>query len=825
MKKYILLFSVLLSSLAGFSQISVTNTMTPQQLVNNILVGSGVTATNIKVNGSLANANIVQVNATNFGQNATTFPITGGLLLTTGNGNAAIGPNNSTSSTNPLGTVVTTDADLNSIASATVTNGITLEFDFIATGNQLEFNYIFGSEEYPEFSPSTYNDVFGFFLSGPGLTGPYTGGAVNIATLPGTNTPVTINNVNPTTNNTYYVNNASGLAYGNAIQYDGTTTLLTAFSDLICGETYHIKLGVANVGDQSYDSGVFIEGGSFSTNPIAFSFDTYTLDSVVYEGCNQLGTLMFTRQGCGTLNDTLVAYTTFTGQATNGVDYTLLGDSIVLLPGVDTLFWQILPVDDGITEGIEQIDIVIMSILITGDTVYSYGTFYISDPIPVTLSTNDQTYLCNADSVMISVQTLGGVGPYTYLWQTMAVNDTTTVPTIGAGPTTYHVVVTDACGTIGNDSVTVTMTAPTPVNVTPNHMSFTCFQDSTTIQVTVAGGAPPYTFSWDTGATTNPITVPIDGNGVDGYVVSVTDDCGTVGQATVYVNMNQTISIDSILMTPATCDPVGTTQAYISGASSPTDITYEWINKGDTNIVYPNASTLSNLGGEWYYLTITDNNIPCSVRDSILVTTINTPQALSSVTNNYGCGPLITTFTNNSNNSNSYTWDFGDGNIVTTASTDTQIHSFNGSGTVTLTASNGNTNCDNVLVIPITVVACGCMDPKGINYDPNAVESDESCIYPIPVVEAPNVITANGDNVNGFFFLNTTYAESIELIILNRWGNAIFTGYGDQNNQPYWNGENKNGALVEDGVYFYKYKVTGIQGDVVEGHGFVQVVR
>jgi len=48
-----------------------------------------------------------------------------------------------------------------------------LEFDFIPQSDTLKFNYIFGSEEYPEYVNSGYNDVFGFFISGPGIAGPF----------------------------------------------------------------------------------------------------------------------------------------------------------------------------------------------------------------------------------------------------------------------------------------------------------------------------------------------------------------------------------------------------------------------------------------------------------------------------------------------------------------------------------------------------------------------------------------------------------------------------------------------------------------------------
>ena len=135
----------------------------------------------------------------------------------------------------------------------------------------MNFRYLFGSEEYPEWSPSTFNDAFGFFLWGPGITGPYVlagyPNGANIATIPG-GTPVTINNVCPTVNPTFYVNNMAGAAYDSTIQYDGTTVLLTAAASVQCNQTYHIKLAISNVSDQAYDSGVFLEANSFSSNVV-----------------------------------------------------------------------------------------------------------------------------------------------------------------------------------------------------------------------------------------------------------------------------------------------------------------------------------------------------------------------------------------------------------------------------------------------------------------------------------------------------------------------------------------------------------------------------
>ena len=224
--------------------IAVNTGQTPSQLVNNVLLGFGVTATNITINGSPVNANTPVSNITSFTNNNPSFPFSAGMLLTTGNGVGAQGPNNIGSFTNntPPTPNVATDPHLIAIANGTVTNGTVLEFDFVPSGDTMSFRYIFGSDEYPEFSPSTFNDAFGLFLWGPGISGPYAqagypAGGTNIAVLPD-GTPVTINNVGDATNTAYYVFNDNGSTYGTAIQYDGTTVVLTAAASVQCNQTY-----------------------------------------------------------------------------------------------------------------------------------------------------------------------------------------------------------------------------------------------------------------------------------------------------------------------------------------------------------------------------------------------------------------------------------------------------------------------------------------------------------------------------------------------------------------------------------------------------------
>lgn len=733
LKKHLLILLSLLSFTELNSQVfTYQNTQTPSQLVTNILTGAGVVATNITFNGSPLNANTVQASARSF--SATGFPFTNGVYLRT-NGAAS----------------VATDPDLQAIASGNPTNGAILEFDFVATGNDLSFNYVFASSEYSGYTCSGFNDAFGFFLSGPGITGPYTNSAINLAVVPNTAIPVTINTVNSGTpsggnpgpcaaldpnwqSNSVYFTTANGTFSGEG--YNGSTVSLPAVSGLQCGETYHIKLAVCNVLDQILNSGVYLEGGSFTTNPVDFTFNTFTLDNTIYEGCNQLGTLMFTRQGCGNENDTLIAYTSFSGIAGNGTDYQLLGDSIVLLPGVDTLYWQIIPFEDGLVEGNENVNITVMSILANGDTVYSTGVFYISD-----------------------------------------------VPNI---------------------------------NLQGQDVNYYCLQDQTSISATVSGGFSPYEVLWENGATTLTTQVPIDGNGVDYYTITITDACGYVATDSVIVTMNQTLAVDTMIAGPATCEPTGYVSGMVTGQTGVPS--YQWTGPGPNNPNFIDASVWQNLSSGWYYFTVFDD--VCEVYDSVFVDILNPPMAQFTATPSSGCAPLTVNLVNSSQNALNYLWEFGNGQNANVTTTANQVQIFTNSAVVRLIAAQGN--CADTAYQTITVNICGCMDPNATNYNPLANFDDGSCTYPIPLVEAPNVFTPNGDDANDLFYLTTQNATSIELTILNRWGNVL---YSKEGMNPAWDGKSSGGALAEEGVYFYKYVVKGFNDQEVEGHGFLHLVR
>jgi len=191
------------------------------------------------------------------------LPFNTGVILTSGSAAGAIGPNNNGGFTvdNSGGS----DAQLSALSGQNTFDAAVLEFDFIPVAATVSFQYVFGSEEYNEFVGS-FNDVFAFFLNG-----------TNIALVPGTNTPVSVNNVNCGVNPQYYTDNGGGGAApcGNAglnTQYDGLAGAnplfaLFALGNVNPGVSNHIKLAIADAGDPVLDSGVFLAGGSFINQP------------------------------------------------------------------------------------------------------------------------------------------------------------------------------------------------------------------------------------------------------------------------------------------------------------------------------------------------------------------------------------------------------------------------------------------------------------------------------------------------------------------------------------------------------------------------------
>ena len=172
------------------AQLVVNATLTPQQLIQDVLLGGGVTASNITFNGAPAtNLNIQAASFT--GPAGSNLGLLSGVILSTGRAATntaafevgADGDVNNFASSSITGAY--SDADLVTLSGQSIDDAAVLEFDFVPIGDSIKFRYVFGSEEYPSFTCSNYNDAFGFFVSGPGISGPFAGGAMNIALVPG----------------------------------------------------------------------------------------------------------------------------------------------------------------------------------------------------------------------------------------------------------------------------------------------------------------------------------------------------------------------------------------------------------------------------------------------------------------------------------------------------------------------------------------------------------------------------------------------------------------------------------------------------------------
>jgi hypothetical protein len=278
--RFILLtFSVVLIAVfsnRAVSQIVIESGLdvSPEDLVE-FLMGPGISYENVSYIGGLESRGIF----TNGG--TTNLYLDEGVFLTSGSGENIPGPNVSSSATSISG--MPGNSLLNMLSNSTTYDAAVLEFDFIPLNDTVRCWYVFGSEEYSEWVGTSFNDVFGFFVSGPNPAG---GNYVNenVALIPGSsNTYVAINNVNngyapwsvaptgPCTHCEFFDDNT----FGTTLEYDGKTLVLPVTLLVIPGETYHFVFAVGDVMDGIIDTGVFIQGNSFKSPGPAdfFAFD------------------------------------------------------------------------------------------------------------------------------------------------------------------------------------------------------------------------------------------------------------------------------------------------------------------------------------------------------------------------------------------------------------------------------------------------------------------------------------------------------------------------------------------------------------------------
>lgn len=811
-KVTLLLFTLLFGS-PFYAQLTTSTAMTPTQLVNNVLLGGGITATNVTFTGYANAIGSFSVTGTNnLGMTSGVVMTTGTVLQndpTYGSNLGPQGPNNMPGA--GADNLQPGDPYLTSIAGTSTHNAAILEFDFVPQSDTIKFNYVFGTEEYMEWVTGGYADVFAFVVTGVSVPhGPY-----NVALIPGTTTPVTALNVNLNNNSAYYVDNGDGMGTGTApdgptVQYDGFTVVLTATDTVTCGQTYHIKLMIADAIDGAVDAGVFLQAGSFSSPvPVSISSDVQfsSNDTVLYEGCGSAD-IIFTRPSALSTSADTFSFV-ISGTAVNGTDYTMLNDTIIFPAGQDSLIIPITAINDGAIEGIESIVLTLsQQINVCGAMQTIVFTIYVQDLLPLNLSTQD-TALCNGNSVTLVPNLTGGGGTINYTW-TASGSTVGNTPTITVSPTVttnYIVTVTDSCGQGPvTDTITVQVNSSNYISASVNvindpvdtvmvegcdSMVITFTRGGLSLGVaetfyyTVGGTATngtDYTMIADSvtfpsGGTTQTIsiTAPNDGvtEGNETLIITIPPDtsnpCALQVPQVIVVYFTELSPIVATASDDTICAG-GSTVITATSTGGGGLISYNWnqgVGSGATHTVSPAATTN-------YIVTVTDNCGSNPATDTATVTVLTgTPsiQPINDMTVCQGDPASLPTIITGGNSPYVIAW----AELLPTPDS-----------VIILSGTMSSIPAVNVGGIFIVNVADMCMQTDA---DTVIVTVDDCAL------NIPNIVTPNGDGINDqLYFRNLEKYPNSSLAVYNRWGTKVFES------------TNYNNAWVPDvidGVYYF----------------------
>lgn len=432
-----------------------------------------------------------------FEQGLDVIGLANGVILSTGDIRNAEGPNTETD-VSSFFEIRGNDRDLRQMATDKMYDPIGLEFDFVPLDSFVTFRYVFASEEYCEFVGSIYNDVFGFFISGPGIEGNFSGGAKNVALIPGTEDEVSINNVNHQSNTDYFIQNYLSedaqscrlefqpSDYIGAIEYDGFTKPMVASLKLIPCETYHIRLVISDVGDGFFDSAVFLEAGSFNIGGAVTISGLVEGSESLIEGCSE-GYLVFEREDLATLDYPVSVHFAVSPNSTarEGEDFEPLPTSATIPPGETTTRVPIHAINDRHREDREYL---LVELDIPCSCYHDSTIVYIEDAPPVSLML-PEAIVCQTESAELLPEIRGGTAPFSYRWEDGSTGETRIIRP--DGPEVFRLTVTDHCGEQAVDSAFLRVQEP-PRAVLEGDARI-CAGDTTFFALTFTG-TPPWSF-------------------------------------------------------------------------------------------------------------------------------------------------------------------------------------------------------------------------------------------------------------------------------------------------------------------------------------------
>lgn len=723
---------------AGYAQ----SNYTVQQLIQDVLITGGANCT-ASVTNVIVSPNLAANNASRswgyFNKGTTNFPFNDGIILMTGHANEAgnnfifneLSGNLNTGGDADLATAIGTTS--NQLEDATY-----IQFDFVPVTNEISFNYIFASEEYEGSFPCSFTDGFALLIKK--VTDPnYT----NIAVLPGGAGSVNVKNIRPATQFNGQTLGCGALnaqyfaGYNNAAietNFSGRTIPLTATATVIPGQTYRFKMVLADNTDNEYDTGVFIQAGSFnigvqltdpSGNPLGSNINICNGSSQVLNAEVAIpgATYQWFLNNIAISGATGSTYTA-TQAGVYSVQVNVPGTTC---PGTAQITVNVLPLPQALDTSLSQCSLsptatfnLTSAQASISNTVGATFSYYnnLADAIAGNTNTINNTTAYTSANTTIYVKVTGGQCSDIAELQ-LIVNPTPATPTIAAsalvicgngsvtltsnfsagntwstGETTQTITVSTAGTYTLTNSNGICTSAPASITIASNPNpnlqitgnNFFCTGSSTVL--TVSGTGTGITYLWSNGITTPALTVNTSGT----YTVTATTSGGCQFQQSVTVSEFPVPNVQNAVL--SACSVTGTftfdltsAQPNISTSSGVTFTYYTSLadaNAGNTNNI--TNPTSHNSGTAIIYVRVSNGN--CFKIAELQLNVGITPTPVISQSAPAICGTTPVTLTSN----------YATGNVWSTGAT-TQSIIVSTPGTYTLTVTNGNCTSSPVSLI------------------------------------------------------------------------------------------------------------------------------
>jgi gliding motility-associated-like protein len=805
-----------------------------------------------------------------------------GIILATGPIENAVGPNTLTDKSGDFADF-SGDIDLDILANEKVRDAVGIEFDFIPLESTVTFSYVFASEEYCEFVGSKFNDVFGFFVSGPGIEGEYSNKAKNVALIPGTGDLVEINSVNHLKNSGFYVGNelqtdafACSFDFNEKptlelIEYDGYTTVLKSILNLIPCETYHIRLVVADRGDHFYDSAVFLGANSFNLGGEAtISAVVENEEQLLFEGCSD-SYFLFERVDVDSLAEAVTVPFKISpaSSAIENEDFDPIPRTIEIPVGEASVALPINAIVDGLPE---NFDTLILELDYPCECRSGDARLTLADPPPLRAAI-PEWLICPGDEIELQPEVFGGNGPYTYEWDN---GDTSKAIMVApSDDTQYSLRIWDNCEQQLLTSTFVRLIEPAEAVLAGDQEI--CEGSSGRISINFSGEAPwsvsvLYPDSSErsfSGIQENPFYVEVEQPGR--YALTEFSDgrCSGVPLGEVDVKWSMVEATTEVI--PPSCydSKDGSINLNIRSGTGPYD--FFWSDNTGT------IEQTRTVGRGTYSVSITDGN-NCVTEyqvevgapeplGPVLYDCANTNISLRSLKAQGGSPPYLYS-TNGINFSTSLLFEQLDpGSLYDLTIKDqngclyeqpfqlpTGIRDFVRLERNIIMGLGDKRRLEPELLVPRTLIdsvswypednlTCSdCLDPilTAVNNDVYKMEvydifgCKDTATIEITLLEGiqvyvPTAFSPDGDGINDLFqiFGKSSQIRQIEVFrVYDRWGNLLHEARnfqaGDQS--AGWNGR-INGKKVNTGTYIYNIIVELIDGTRTEKNGSVLLMR